>query len=76
MTEPDVPVARLHFHDGRELDQPFEPGQTVPARIQHESDGPTVRTFAYRRGQDPSADVIHYDEWPLIKRTVTITPTS
>ena len=66
-------MARLHFEDGTEVEQPIGDGQTVPFRVQHVQDvgdDLTVRTFAYRVGQASGELVIHYDEMPAASKTV------
>lgn len=58
-------MARLHFENGSELEQPIGDGQTVPFRLQHVKDSGEdleVHTFAYRTGQASGELVIHYDE--------------
>lgn len=66
-------MARLHFDDGSEVEQPIGDGQTVPFRLQHVQDigdEPKVRTFAYRAGQPAGDLVIHYDELPARSKVI------
>jgi hypothetical protein len=58
-------IARLHFDNGSEVEQPISDGQTVPYRLKHVEDkgeDMIVRTFGYRAGQPAGDLVIHYDE--------------
>ena len=58
-------TARLHFADGREVDQNVPEGENLPGRreyIEDLGDRLIKRYFTYRAGQSLGHHVLHYDE--------------